>query len=64
MNGERRNDGLADVRCPYCRVLWYRMQPAPPVLLYEIRCTGGRCKKTVLYRVDHGRVEDVAATRL
>lgn len=64
VSDERRNDGLVDVRCPYCRGLWYRVQPAPPVSLHEIRCPGSRCKRTVLYRVDHGRVEDQAATRV
>lgn len=61
---EQRNDGLVKVRCPYCRTLWYRVQPAPPGLLHEIRCPGGRCKRIVLYHVDHGHVEDLTATRL
>jgi hypothetical protein len=60
----QRPDGLVDVRCPYCRQCWYRMQPTQGGTLYEINCPGGRCRRIVLYRVDHGQVEDLAATRL
>ena len=62
-NGDR-NDGLVNVRCPYCGQLWYRIQPSGVGPTHEIKCPSGRCKRIVLYRVDRGRVEDLTATTL